>query len=63
MCNPKINSYHFVWVIVDKLTKMQHFIPIDYRISMQKLTQIYIYEIPRFHGVPLNIVESMLIGP
>ena len=45
-----------VWVIVDMLTKTTHFLPIDLRISMQKLTQIYIDEIVIFHGVPSSII-------
>ena len=54
-------NHDSVWIIVDKLTKMQHFLLIDFRISMQKLTQIYINEITRFHGVPFNIVSNEIL--
>jgi len=43
---------------MDRLTKMTHFLPIDLRISMRKLAQIYIDEIVRLHGVPSNIVSD-----
>ena len=51
-----LRKHDSVWVIVDRLTKTAHFLPIDLRISMRKLTQIYIDEIVRLHGVPSNIV-------
>jgi len=53
-----LRKHDSVWVIVDRLTKTTHFLPIDFRISMWKLTQIYINEIVRLHGVPSNIVSD-----
>ena len=45
-----------IWVIVDRLTKSAHFIPINIRFSLEKLTSLYISEIVRLHGVPSSIV-------
>ena len=45
-----------VWVIVDRLTKSAHFIPIRMDFSLAKLTKMYIKEIVRLHGVPSSIV-------
>ena len=45
-----------VWVVVDRLTKTGHFILLKTGCSMEKLTQMYIEEIVRLHGVPLTIV-------
>jgi len=53
-----LRKHEPVWVIVDWLTKTTHFLPIDLRISMQKLAQIYIDEIVRLHGVPSRIVSD-----
>ena len=53
-----LRKHDSVWVIVDRLTKTTHFLPIDLRISMRKLTQIYVDEIVRLHGVPSNIVSN-----
>jgi len=53
-----LRKHDSVWVIVDRLTKTAHFLPIDLRISMQKLAQIYISEIVRLHGVPSSIVSD-----
>ena len=52
-----LRKHDSIWVIVDRLTKTTHFLPIDLRISMQKLAQIYIDEIVRLHGVPSSIVS------
>ena len=45
-----------VWVIVDRLTKSAHFIPVRIDYSMDQLAELYVDEIIRLHGVPLLIV-------
>jgi hypothetical protein len=47
-----------IWVIVDRLTKAAHFIPIRVKYSLEKLTELYIQEIVRLHGVPESIVSA-----
>ena len=42
-----------VWVIVDRLTKSAHFLPIQTIYSLDKLASLYISEIVRLHGVLL----------
>ncbi|KAA3470061.1 DNA/RNA polymerases superfamily protein [Gossypium australe] len=46
------------FVIVDKLTKSAHFIPVRTNYSLDKLAELYISEIVRLHGVPLSIVSD-----
>ena len=46
------------WVIVDRLTKSAHFIPINIIFSLEKLTTLYISEVVRLHGVPSSIVSD-----
>ena len=43
-------------MIVDKLTKSAHFIPVRMDYSMDRLAELYVEEIVRLHGVPLSIV-------
>ena len=45
-----------VWVIVDRLTKAAHFLPIKATFTSEQLANLYIKEIVRLHGVPLSIV-------
>ena len=47
-----------VWVIVDRLTKSTHFIPVRIDYSMDQLAELYVDEIVRLHGVPLSIVSD-----
>ena len=47
-----------ILVIVDKLTKSTHFIPINIRFSLEQLTSLYISEIVRLHDVPFSIVSD-----
>ncbi|KAL0381936.1 UNVERIFIED_CONTAM: Transposon Ty3-I Gag-Pol polyprotein [Sesamum latifolium] len=45
-----------VWVIVDRLTKSAHFLPIRQNDSLDKLAELYVSEIVRLHGIPTSIV-------
>ena len=47
-----------IWVIVDRLTKTAHFIPIKEDFSLDQLARIYIKEVVRLHGVPTSIVSD-----
>ncbi|KAL4339694.1 hypothetical protein GQ457_08G026290 [Hibiscus cannabinus] len=59
-----------IWVIVDRLTKSAHFIPIQDNYFLGQLARLYIAEIVRLHGVPtdgqfervIQILEDMLRG-
>ncbi|KAG8503511.1 hypothetical protein CXB51_001474 [Gossypium anomalum] len=47
-----------IWVIVDRLTKSAHFIPVRTDFSLQKLAKLYVVEIMRVHGVPVSIISD-----
>lgn len=47
-----------VWAIVDRLTKSAHFLPIKKTDTLGTLSQLYVKEIVRLHGVPLSIVSD-----
>ncbi|KAB2058229.1 hypothetical protein ES319_A11G220900v1 [Gossypium barbadense] len=47
-----------VWVIMDRLTKSTHFIPVRIDYSLQKLVELYVSEIVRLHGVPILIISD-----
>ncbi|TYH13445.1 hypothetical protein ES288_A06G140200v1 [Gossypium darwinii] len=47
-----------IWVVVDKLTKSTHFIPVRIGFSLDKLANLYVSEIVRLHGVPLSIISD-----
>ncbi|KAI3494636.1 hypothetical protein L1887_40553 [Cichorium endivia] len=56
---PKTTGGHdTIWVIVDRLTKSAHFLPIKETDRMEKLTRVYLKEIVKLHGVPISIISD-----
>ncbi|KAI3762549.1 hypothetical protein L1987_52980 [Smallanthus sonchifolius] len=56
---PKTSSgYDTIWVIVDRLTKSAHFLPIKETDKTEKLAKLYIKEIVARHGVPISIISD-----
>ena len=51
-------KHDVIWVMVDRLTKSSHFIPINERYSIDRLTNLYMKEIVVRHGVPVSIVSD-----
>jgi len=54
-----LQKFDSIWVIVDRLTKFAHFLPINIRYSLEKLTKLFIGEIVRLHGIPTSIIFYM----
>ncbi|GKA54375.1 putative reverse transcriptase domain-containing protein, partial [Tanacetum coccineum] len=52
------SGYDTIWVIVDRLTKSAHFLPIKKTDSMEKLTQLYLKVVVCRHGVPISIISD-----
>ncbi|KAA3484221.1 reverse transcriptase [Gossypium australe] len=47
-----------LWVVIDRLTKSTHFIPVRVDYSLDKLADLYVSEIVRLYGVPLSIISD-----
>jgi hypothetical protein len=47
-----------VWVIVDRLTKVAHFVPVKTRYATEKLAELYVEHILRLHGAPRSIISD-----
>ena len=47
-----------VWVVVDRLTKSAHFLPMRTDYSLDKLAELYIKEKVRLHGIPISIISD-----
>ena len=47
-----------VWVIVDRLTKLAHFLAVRMTFSLERFYRLYIREIVRLYGVPVSIVSD-----
>src|SRR5664279_4977856 len=52
------SGYDSIWVVVDHLTKIAHFIPVKTTYTSAKLAEIYMKRIVSLHGVPKSIVSD-----
>nr|GEW72517.1 putative reverse transcriptase domain-containing protein [Tanacetum cinerariifolium] len=52
------NGYDTIWVIVDRLTKFVHFLPMRETDPMKKLMKLYMKEVVTRHGVPVFIISD-----
>jgi hypothetical protein len=47
-----------IWVIIDRLTKTAHFLPVHTTYSAKKYAEVYLDQIVRLHGVPKTIISD-----
>nr|GEX44331.1 reverse transcriptase domain-containing protein [Tanacetum cinerariifolium] len=53
------NGYDTIWVIVDRLTKSAHFLPMRENDPMEKLMKLYMKEVVARHGVTVSIISDL----
>jgi len=55
---PKSNGYNTICVIVDRLTKRAHFIPINNQFSSKDMAQLLRDKVYPLHRLPLQIISD-----
>ncbi|GKE45882.1 reverse transcriptase domain-containing protein, partial [Tanacetum coccineum] len=56
---PKTSSgYNTIWVIVDRLTKSAHFLPMKETDLMERLMRLYLKKVVSRHGVSVSIISN-----
>ncbi|GJX33908.1 putative reverse transcriptase domain-containing protein, partial [Tanacetum coccineum] len=56
---PRTSSGHdTIWVIINRLTKFAHFLPMREDYKMERLVKLYLNEIVARHGVPISIISD-----
>jgi hypothetical protein len=55
---PECEGYDAVWVMVDRLWKMRHFIPCHTTIDAVGLANLFLREVVRLHGLPKTFVSD-----
>jgi hypothetical protein len=55
---PKSKGFEAIFVVVDRLSKYCHFIPLKHPYTARSLADTFCKEIVRLHGVPLTIVSD-----
>ena len=51
-------GFDSIWVIVDRLTKSAHFLPVRSTYTTNKYARLYMAEIIKLHGIPVSIVSD-----
>jgi len=55
---PKSDGYTKIWVIVDRFSKMAHFIPLKTQEHIKELAWTFVKEIWLLHGLTESIVSD-----
>lgn len=55
---PKSRGKDVILVVVDRLTKYAHFIPLSHPYSVQQVVQLFMEHIFKLHGMPVVIVTD-----
>ena len=56
---PRTSQKHdTVWVIVDRLIKLAHFLAVRVTFTLEEFYRVYIREIFQLHGVSVSIVSN-----
>jgi hypothetical protein len=51
-------GYNSIWVIMDRLTKLAHFIPVAMTYRVRQYVELYISHLVRCHGIPKTIISD-----
>jgi hypothetical protein len=51
-------GYNSIWVIVDRLTKSAHFIPVSMTYRVRQYAELYISHIVRYHSIAKTIISD-----
>jgi hypothetical protein len=52
------HKFNSIWVIIDRLTKSAHFIPMNTNYNVQKYAEIYVTRVLCLHGAPKTIISD-----
>jgi len=55
---PECEGFDAIWVVVDRLSKMRHFVPCHMTIDATEMAKLFLREIVRLHWLPGTIVSD-----
>jgi hypothetical protein len=55
---PRSNKFDTILLVVDKLNKYGHFIPLSHPYTALQVAQVFVDQIYKLHGLPIKIVSD-----
>ena len=55
---PEPGRHTKIWVVVDRFSKMAHFIPLSTETTIKEIANIFLREVWRLHGLPNSVVSD-----
>ncbi|PRP73764.1 retrotransposable element protein, partial [Planoprotostelium fungivorum] len=55
---PECKGFNSIMVVVDRFTKMAHFVPCQTNITAQETARLYVDRVFRHHGIPTHIISD-----
>ena len=55
---PKSQGFEVILVVVDRLTKYVHFVPVSHPYTAAKIASLYMHHIFKLHGMPVSMVSD-----
>jgi hypothetical protein len=55
---PKIGGKSVILTVIDRFSKMAHFIPLSHLYSASLVAKAFFYSIVRLHGIPCSIISD-----
>ena len=55
---PQSGDFDSIFVVVDRLTKMAHFVPCSEKMDAEQFASLFVRDVARLHGMPRSIVSD-----
>jgi len=55
---PRSKGHEGILVVVDRLSKYSHFIPLKHPYTVRSIANVFVKEVVRLHGIPNSVISD-----